>query len=378
MSSGGTTPGGGTPQGPPSINEYLYSGGYPFIDQYQLNTTTGIPTTPVQMNIKGVESMVATNPAKFLYVAQWSNSNASGLAFNVFSIKSDGTLALVDGSPFVAPFAPLSGAMATSLAITPDNSAIYFAEVPDGPNVTIAGFRADTTTGKLTQLSTSISFGINYGNGSGVGELAVDPSGQNLYAAIVQTSALDGKGHPQAGIAAFSIDPKSKELTQIAGSPYLLPSFSYPESVVIDPTGHFVYVAVTTTNQIQGYARNATTGALTPLAGGPFSAGPFLSAVAMHPSGKFLFALNDSEIDTLALDSNTGAMTITSWWSGHSVAPAFVVDPTGYYIYSATEGGGIFLFQIDQTTGWIKLVSNNIPAPNGDALASSITLVKAP
>src|SRR6516162_2752915 len=125
-SSGGTNPpggggGGGTQSGPPSINEYLYSGGYPFIDQYQLNTTTGIPTTPAQMNIKGVESMVATNPAKFLYVAQWSNSNASGLAFNVFSIKSDGILSLVAGSPFVAPFTPLSGAMAKSLAITPDN-----------------------------------------------------------------------------------------------------------------------------------------------------------------------------------------------------------------------------------------------------------------
>ncbi|UWZ82470.1 lactonase family protein [Occallatibacter riparius] len=378
----GGSGGGGNPP-PTYVTEYLYAGGYPFIDQYKLSTSTGIPNAPVQMNVKGAPNMAATVPTKFLFAAQNGGHNAAGPAFNAFSINSDGTLTLVAGSPFVLPDPELAGMDPGFMALTPDNSALYVMMPTATWKAFVTGFSVDTATGKLTPLSTKISFGPDSGNASGAGQLVVDPSGHNVYAAIGATDIDDANGHPQAGIAAFSIDPTTKELTQLSGSPYLLPSFSGPGDPVIDPTGHFVYVAVSALNQVQGYTRNTTTGVLTPMPGAAFAAGPFLAGLAMHPSGKFVFVLDYNQIVTYSIDSSTGQLKDISTWTGNggpgscSPVPAFVVDPTGTYLYASNAASAICVLQVDQTSGALKLINGAVPAPNGDGLASSMVLVKA-
>ncbi|MGC9237930.1 MAG: beta-propeller fold lactonase family protein, partial [Thiomonas sp.] len=58
----------------------------------------------------------------------------------------------------------------------------------------------------------------------------------------------------------------------------------HPYSVTVTPAGTFAYVANAGSNNVSAYSINATTGALTPVAGSPFAAGNLpLSVVVAQP-----------------------------------------------------------------------------------------------
>jgi 6-phosphogluconolactonase len=68
-------------------------------------------------------------------------------------------------------------------------------------------------------------------------------------------------------VSGYTINATTGALTAIAGSPF--PAGSFPFSVAVDPTGKFAYVANSSSNNVSGYTINATTGALTAIAGSP-------------------------------------------------------------------------------------------------------------
>ena len=367
QSSGGGGGGGGQGGGggggtTPSVKEFLYIGGFPDVDIFQFNTANGIPSAVQNINIGGALRMAATHPTRFLYTSDWNRN-----AIQAFTVASDGTLNLIKGSPYPPPG---SGTL-LNLALSPDNGALYVTEAyPD----IVTGFQADPTTGQLTPLANSISFGGN----TGVGQLIVDPSGRSLYAAVWTTATLDKNGNANAGLAAFSIDSASRELTQLAGSPYLLPAGSSPVGVTIDPGGHFVYVVLSQSGHIQGFSRDANTGQLTPFSGAAFGTpSQYTTYVAMHPTGAFLFALGYNEIATYSINKNNGALTEASVWtpsnsSNCSVNSPLVIDPTGTEIFTGTSSFAICVFQIDPGTGALKLTTpSGFPTPNGDGVSSS-------
>ncbi len=374
-STGG--PGGGAPGAPTAVNEYLYVGGYPFIDACQVNTGSGVPDAPHQVLVGGAIRMTATNPAKFLYAGNWQG------AINAFSIGTGGVLTLVNGSPFALPVAQSSTSGINGLALTADDSALYVISAALDAKDQVMGFRTDPNSGTLTALENTFTFGNASKMSSGSGEIIADQAGQNVYAGLWFTGIADPNGNDYNGVAAFSIDPVTKELTQLAGSPYTLPSGSQPLGMVINPSGQFLCVALGNTNQIEGYARDSVTGRLTPAANNPISSAPYLSELAMHPSGSFLFALSHGEITTYAIDSHTGALTQTSVWTASSASaclptPAFVIDPTGNYIYSGTGNSASCIFQVKPTTGQVvQLKTNQFAAPNGDGAGASIAVMKA-
>jgi 6-phosphogluconolactonase (cycloisomerase 2 family) len=74
----------------------------------------------------------------------------------------------------------------------------------------------------------------------------------------------------------------------------------------VDPNGKFLY-SIDGTNRIDGYAINATTGALTPIAGSPFGAGS--GAVAVAPNGKFAYTFAGGGLLAYAIDQGTGALS---------------------------------------------------------------------
>ncbi|MGA9274829.1 MAG: beta-propeller fold lactonase family protein, partial [Candidatus Cybelea sp.] len=67
------------------------------------------------------------------------------------------------------------------------------------------------------------------------------------------------------------VDATSGALTPVAGSPF--GAGIGPVGVATDPKGKFVYEANAQSNTIYGYSIDARSGALTPLAGSPFAAG---------------------------------------------------------------------------------------------------------
>ncbi len=87
-------------------------------------------------------------------------------------------------------------------------------------------------------------------------------------------------GH--SGVSAYTIDATSGALTPVAGSPFAAGGFT--DILAVDPTGKFAYVANVYSNNVSAYTIDGTSGALTPVAGSPFAAGTQPQAITVtHP-----------------------------------------------------------------------------------------------
>jgi len=103
-------------------------------------------------------------------------------------------------------------------------------------------------------------------------------------------------------------------LSFIIGSPYATgPSGLYPDDIVVDPTGRFLYTTNLSSNNVTGFQIDATTGALSAIPGTPFSTGLGPLRMAFEQSGKFAYVLdaNASTISVYAINATTGALTLT-------------------------------------------------------------------
>jgi 6-phosphogluconolactonase len=94
----------------------------------------------------------------------------------------------------------------------------------------------------------------------------------------------------------------------VTGSPFA--TGTQPYGVAVDPTGQFVYVPNNGSNNVSGYAINATSGVLKAVKGSPFAAGANTDGVAVDPLGKFAYAANDSSnnVSAYAINSTSGAL----------------------------------------------------------------------
>jgi DNA-binding beta-propeller fold protein YncE len=109
-------------------------------------------------------------------------------------------------------------------------------------------------------------------------------------------------------VLGYTINPSTGALTTIAGLP--IAAGQGPQSVAVDPSGKFAYVA-NFGGGVSGYTINPSTGALTPIAGSPFAAGNEPNIVAVDPSGKFAYVtnVNDNNVSGYTIDPSTGALT---------------------------------------------------------------------
>jgi 6-phosphogluconolactonase len=160
----------------------------------------------------------------------------------------------------------------------------------------------------------------------------------------------------------------------------------FPQSVAVDPTGKFAYVANegcldAFAGNVSMYTINNTTGALTSV-GPPVAADFYAHSVTVHPSGKFAYVANAGDPDTgvgasvamYTVNTTTGALTsigtidaVNRFSSPWSVA----VDPSGTFAYVANDGGfaptSVSMYTINLTTG--ALTSIGTIAAGGRAIA---------
>jgi 6-phosphogluconolactonase (cycloisomerase 2 family) len=198
-----------------------------------------------------------------------------------------------------------------------------------------------------------------YTAGSSPLSLALTPSQKFLYAAGNGTPALEG----------YAVNAVSGQLTALPPAPFTGPLFQ----LAVQPSGGFLVTV--DGSSIQSY-RISPSGAL--LTAG-FAAGSSPTSLAIHPSGKFVYAVdvNNDEITALSLNSSTGALTpITgSPFPTNSQNPwAAAIDPAGHFLFVPNgNGANVSVFAIDATTGALTQLSGS-PFPTGeipDAVAVS-------
>jgi DNA-binding beta-propeller fold protein YncE len=221
---------------------------------------------------------------KFAYVADFTG-NVLGYTIN----PSTGALTAIAGSPFTGGQAGLN-----SVAVDPSGR---FAYVVNEDVNNVLGYTINPSTGALTAIA-----GSPFAAGIGAISVAVDPSGMFAYVANAQVIGQNGN------VSAYTIDSSTGALTAIAGSPFA--AGQGPQSVAVDPSGKFAYVA-NFGGGVSGYTIGPTTGALTPIAGSPFGAGNGPNIGAVDPSGKFAYVTNFSgnNVSGYTIDPSTGALT---------------------------------------------------------------------
>lgn len=299
--------------------------------------------------------------SRFVYIVDSIQNSVSGYSIDATSgaLTSVGAAVPADNAPIYA-------------AATPDGNFLYVANA-DLSSKGVSGYRIDPMTGVLTPTS-PVTFPIT-GDSQPLG-IIVDPTSTHVYTAN------------SASISAFAIDPASGTLTDVPGTPIYsavansqfqniaitpngqflyatdagnnfvwahainstglpvrLPTpvhtGAFPEGIVVDPTGRFVYVANWQTDDLSMYAIAPGTGVLQPVAGTIFVAkgcGP--QELAIDPAGKSLFA-SCSGLSTIArfsIDPNTGELIPSppAFSTGLATAPrGLAVDASGLFLYSA-------------------------------------------
>jgi 6-phosphogluconolactonase len=184
--------------------------------------------------------------------------------------------------------------------------------------------------------------------------IVVDPSGNFLYAA---------DDDPPGGIFAFTTD-SAGALAAIPDSPFTIPGQTVANSLPIGivDNGSYVYAALSQANQIAAFAiasvDGAFTGALTPVPNSPFPAGTTPTAVVLTGSN-FLYAINsDGTISGYSIDPSTGALTPLSGSPFVMVGISLATDYFGQHLY-VSGSTGIQAFSIDSTSGALTPVSGS-------------------
>jgi 6-phosphogluconolactonase (cycloisomerase 2 family) len=285
-----------------SAHLYLASAGDNEVAGFAINQTSGALTalagSPYPAG-SGASAIPAFSPdGKFLYVMDQNPTVGTipGNAVSGYSIGTDGSLTPIAGSPFPAGTGP------TWISFTPNGSFAYVADT--GQNLISA---YSVNAGVLTPLSTP-----TFATDEHPQDLTIDSSGTHLYAPVAN-------GSTAGAVDVFTINADGT-LTAVGS----VPAGVTPVFLDIDPTASYAYVASKGGAEVYGYSISSSTGALTALAGSPFSTG-------------------------------TGSL------------PQFItIDPSGKYGYTANEGtANVSEFAIDPTTGVLNPITGNATIPAG-------------
>ncbi len=273
-----------------------------------INSSSGFPTLvkTSALTTDVVPVALAIDPSgKYLLAA---GLGGGGPAVGIYAINSDGTLSTLQGSPIAITLPSGSNAADVSIqniAVAPDSSFVFVSMGKLG--VAPLPFN---TSGGLSQNTSVITAKATSGVGNQDLGLAVDPKSKFLYV-----------GETNQGIRAFSI---ATNFPEISGSPFA--AGGQPRFLLLDGTGANIYAA----NQADGTisaSSVAASGALTAIAGSPFSSvGAQPYALALDQTKKYLLGINlggNPSVQAYGFSTATaGALTAGSTIGGLAAAGA--------------------------------------------------------
>jgi len=151
---------------------------------------------------------------------------------------------------------------------------------------------------------------------------------------------------------------------------------SGPRHVAFHPNGKFAYVLTELEGSVTVFAYKASNGSLSPLQtlstlstlrkdySGPKEG----AEIAVHPSGRFLYASNRASIDTISafsINPTKGTLNLKDEYPTMGKTPRnFAIDPTGKFLLAANqESNNIVIFRIDSTTGALTPTGEIVEAP---------------
>jgi 6-phosphogluconolactonase len=223
-------------------------------------------------------TMLAMDPGgAFLYVG---NAGASFPSVSVFSIGATGQLNQISGSPFSIGISPLN------MALAPNGKVLYITGA--GQPGYIEAWSLSSGVLSFLQL---VQPGVSpYG-------IAISPNGSFLYTATTGDGSVE-----QYSIASDGT------LTQIASAVGGLPE---PYALLVNKANSYLYVASLNGSQLTGF-NVGSDGSINLASNSPFATGPGPDALALDPSGNYLFVGNQTSpavMQSFSVAASTGTLS---------------------------------------------------------------------
>jgi 6-phosphogluconolactonase (cycloisomerase 2 family) len=286
---------------------------------------------------------LALNPGADLLAA----GNLNGGGISVFRVnKTSGALTPVTGSPF-----PTTGGGFPERSLFHPSGKFLYTGLMLNATSDISGFAVDPATGVLTPLAGSPFSGQAFGGGGGVESLAINPAGTFLYASGFFP-----------GITGYAVDTASGELTELSGSPFIPAGTFFNSTLAVHPSGKFLYMADFDVDGVRVFpiASDGSLGA--EIAGSPFVSGTGAKDIALDPSGKFAYVINDGDTNVTAFNVNTTSGELTPVGSVDTgISPfALTVDSSGKFLYVTNQtDGNVSAYNINSATGALAPVAGS-------------------
>jgi 6-phosphogluconolactonase (cycloisomerase 2 family) len=298
-------------------------------------------------------ALTLTPSKNFLYVANLTTNAVSGFSID----HSTGVLAPVGNAIPPTPTAP----QPTALGVNSTSQFLYVLTLGPPPAISIFGIDA---RGLLTAAGSAPV-------GSSPTAIAVSPTAGVLYVA---------SGTPTATtISGFQITANGS-LAPIGGG-FTGPAGTNFAGLTIDSKGQFLYAPDSGNNKVFSFSIDAN-GALTQVAGSPFSAGTQPVSVAVDVNNAFLYTANKGSDDISGFTVKSGVLTQVTGspfasisGSTTPVQPDFItIDPSNFFVYVGNSGtNNMSGFAINAADGTLVGVTNS---PFGGLGATSIVITK--
>ena len=277
----------------------------------------------------------AAQAATYVYVSNADSREISVLALDLAS----GELSAVQTVPVTRTVMPL--------AVSPDRKVLY-AALRSEP-YTVASFRIDPASGKLTQIGASpLPDSMAY--------IATDRSGRHLFAASY--------GGHKMSVGRIGADGVAGPAAQV------LPTGQNAHAVLVDPANRSLFVTNLGADAVMQWRFDAASGELTPntpaIFGTRAKAGP--RHMVFHPNGRTVYLLNelDAGVDVLAFDPGKGTLslvqtlsTLPAGFNGKPWAADLHLTPDGRFLYTSERTTStLAAFAVDPASGQLKLLSH--------------------
>ena len=268
---------------------YAANDGSGTISAFKINSTTGALThvqgSPFLADgAPGGDYALATSPDnKFLFATCDCTTN-----IHVYAIGNAGALGEVEGSPFQ------TGANSDGLKVSSNSQLLVVAE----GSLTAVGVYSISSTGTLTAVA-----GSPFASSATPFNVAVNCAGNLVF--VTDNGSYDGS---YAAIDVFSMS-SAGSLSLVSGGPFFNGTTETSGGEVLSPNGKYLFVTDTFSSDISTLAVGSD-GALTQVAGSPFTTSGWTGGIAVSHSGTYLYSafFTSGQVDGRSIDS-TGALS---------------------------------------------------------------------
>ncbi len=285
----------------------------------------------------------------------------------------------------------LSGCANSQVAAPGARAFVY---VSNGGDNQLSVYRMDEVTGELAHVQTIDA-------GGNVGSQALHPTQRSLYVAlrdikavgtfvinpvtgmlthVATTPVMDNSAYlhvDPTGDWLFTasylgnkvgVYPIAPDLTLMSDAVQIIDTDRNPHSIAITPDGDHVLFPCTGADRIWQMRWNARAGRMTPNGAGKVTVGEQDGPrhFAFHPSGKFVYFVNEksSTVTAFHYDDKVGTIspihslsTLPADFTAHNFTADIHVTPDGLYLYATNRGhNSLAGYAIDTQTGRLTFI----------------------